>query len=273
MLLAIAALKIVTTSLTISSGGSGGVFGPSMVIGGCMGAAFGQIGNLLAPEWFPTPQIYAIVGMAGFFAGCAHAPFSTIIMVSEITGSYKLLLPSMWVCMLCFLLGQRWSLYSKQMPSRLESPAHRGDFVIDLLEGIRVSEVYRPLANQRLIPEGMSLDDVVHQLAETTQMYFPVVDQNDRMVGIFSANDVRSYLFDESLWQLANARDLMTTKVVTLSLDDDLNTAMRHFTNLNVDELPVIDSGESGRVLGMLRRKETIAAYNRRLVELKRRDA
>lgn len=84
---------------------------------------------------------------------------------------------------------------------------------------------------------------------------------------------MRSYLFDESLWQLANARDLMTTKVVTLSLDDDLNTAMRHFTNLNVDELPVIDSGESGRVLGMLRRKETIAAYNRRLVELKRRDA
>lgn len=273
LLLAIAALKILTTSLTIGSGGSGGVFGPSMVIGGCVGAAFGQIGHIVAPEWIPTPQIYAIVGMAGFFAGCAHAPFSTIIMVSEMTGSYKLLLPSMWVCMLCFLLGQRWSLYRKQVKSRLESPAHRGDFVVDLLEGIRVSEVYRPLADQRLIPEGMLLDDVVHQLAETTQMYFPVVDQNDRMVGIFSANDVRSYLFDESLWQLANARDLMTTKVVTLSLDDDLNTAMRHFTNLNVDELPVIDSGESGRVLGMLRRKETIAAYNRRLVELKRRDA
>ena len=81
LLLAIALVKIVTTSLTIGSGGSGGVFGPSMVIGGCLGAAVGSFFHGLWPELVPRPEVYAIVGMAGFFAGCAHAPISTIIMV------------------------------------------------------------------------------------------------------------------------------------------------------------------------------------------------
>jgi CIC family chloride channel protein len=90
LLLAVALFKIVTTSLTIGSGGAGGVFGPSMVIGGCLGAAVGQFfKQTLFPGLVQTPQMYAIVGMAGFFAACAHAPFSTVIMVSEMTGDYN----------------------------------------------------------------------------------------------------------------------------------------------------------------------------------------
>ncbi len=90
LLLAIALIKIVTTSLTIGSGGSGGVFGPSMVIGGTLGAAVGVFFHGLWPGLVPRPEVYAIVGMAGFFAAVGHAPISTIIMVSEMTGDYKL---------------------------------------------------------------------------------------------------------------------------------------------------------------------------------------
>lgn len=267
LLVSVAMLKIVTTSLTISSGGSGGVFGPSIVIGGCLGAAVGQVFHLWWPEVVTQPQTFAIVGMAGFFAGCARAPFSTILMVAEMTGDYKLLLPTMWVATLCFLLARRWTLYDKQVPTRLDSPAHRGDFIVDVLEGMLVEDVYQKNRPLTMIHEGMTLDEIVHQLAKTSQRYFPVVDDNEQMVGIFSAEDVRSYLYDETIWQVANARDVMTSQVITLKPQDDLNTALRGFTALNVDELPVVDPDEPGRLLGVLRRKETIGAYNRRRLE------
>ncbi|MEZ6067256.1 MAG: chloride channel protein [Planctomycetaceae bacterium] len=209
ILATVALVKIVTTSLTISSGGSGGVFGPSMVIGGCVGAAVGLAFDRIFPGHI-DPEAFAIVGMAGFFSGCAHAPFSTIIMVSEMTGSYELLLPTMWVSTLCFVMGQRWQLYVKQVPSRLESPAHRGDFMVDVLEGMTVKDVFRPsLERLRQIPESTSLEDIVHILAETRQHYFPVVNTNGELVGIFSGDDVRHYLYDETIWRLAVAGDVM----------------------------------------------------------------
>ena len=269
LLLVIALCKIVTTSLTISSGGSGGVFGPSMVIGGCLGAAVGQYFHSLWPGLVAQPQAYAVVGMAGFFAGCAHAPFSTIIMVSEMTGNYNLLLPAMWVSTLCFLLCRRWTLYSKQVPTRLQSAAHRGDFVVDVLEGIQVRDVVDTSRQVQCVPEAITLKEIVHMLAETSQHYFPVVDVNERMVGIFSATDVRSYLYDETIWHLADASDVMVTRIVSVQPGDDLNTAMQRFTALNLDELPILAPENNGRLLGMLRRKDAIAVYNQRLIEHK----
>lgn len=269
LLLCIALLKIVTTSLTISSGGSGGVFGPSMVIGGCMGAAVGKLFHGFWPDLVTEPQTYAIVGMAGFFAGCARAPFSTILMVSEMTGDYQLLLPTMWVSTLCFLLGRKWTLYQKQVPTRLDSPAHRGEFIVDVLEGIKVDDVYRKGRSIKLVHEATTMDDIVHMLATTNQRYFPVIDDEGRMIGIFSSDDVRSYLYDDVLWQIAIARDVMVTRIVSVSPQDDLNMALRSFTALNLDELPVVDPQDSSKLLGMLRRKETIAAYNRQILEHK----
>ena len=264
VLLLVAAFKIVTTSLTISSGGSGGVFGPSMVIGGCVGVATGKLVNML--PWFKvSPGAFGVVAMAGFFAGIARAPISTIIMVSEMTGSYHLLLPTMWVSTLCFLLCNGTTLYKKQVPTRLESPAHRGDFTVDVLEGITVESVYRSDRKIELVPEAMPLSQIVKLLSRTHQHYFPVINAEGAMVGIFSADDVRSYIYDETIWQLADAADVMTTQFLSVAPDDDLNDAMRKFTALNIDELPVLDPNETGKLLGMLRRKETIGAYNRQL--------
>ena len=188
-------------------------------------------------------------------------------MVTEMTGSYRLLLPAMWVSTLCFLLMRNWTLYKKQVGTRLDSPAHRGDFIIDVLEGMSVRDVYRPGGDLRWVHEGQSLNEIVHLLAETPQRYFPVVDENDRLVGIFSAEDVRSYLYDDTIWEIANARDVMVSRVVTVTPDDDLNTALTKFTALNVNELPVVDSKDPQKILGILRHKETIDAYNRRRLE------
>ncbi|TWT65460.1 chloride channel protein [Crateriforma conspicua] len=268
LLLAIAGVKILTTSFTI---GSGGVFGPSMVIGGCLGAAVGVAFHDVWPSVVPRPEPFALVGMAGFFAGAANAPISTIIMVSEMTGDYSLLLPTTLCSTLCFVLCRRWKLYEKkQVPGRLESPAHRGDFIIDLLEGIKVAEVFRSDLRLTHIPENLSLEKIVHRIAENHQHYYPVDDTDGRMVGIFSADDVREYLYNDSIWKLADANDVMVPNYLYVTPEDDLNTALERFTQLNIDELPVIDNPESRQLLGMLRRKETIAFYNRRLIEQRR---
>jgi CIC family chloride channel protein len=268
LLLCIAFFKILTTSATIGLGGSGGVFGPSMVIGGCTGGAVGELLHGIWPTLVPQPAIYAVVGMAGFFAGCAHAPISTIVMVSELTGDYSLLAPTMWVSTLCFILCRRWTLYEKQLPTRLDSPAHRGDFLVDVLEGIKIKDV--PWKVRQTVPEGTSLEDIMHLLAESRQHYFPVVDNDGRFVGIFSTDDVRSYLFNKLIWELANARDVMTARVVSVTPEDDLNTALVRFTELNLDELPVVAAGRPSELLGMLRRKDVIFCYNQRLSSLQR---
>ncbi len=269
LLVLVALAKVITTSLTVSSGGSGGVFGPSVVIGGCLGAAVGKSLHVWFPDLIVQPESFAIVGMAGFFAGAARAPISTILMVTEMTGTYTLLLPTMWVSTLCFLLCSRWTLFDKQVTSRLESPAHRGDFLVDVLEGMRVADIYQVDRKLIEIHEGTTLNEIVHTLAKTTQRYFPVVESDGSMVGIFSAEDVRGYLYDDVIWQLVDANDVMVTRVITVTPNDDLNTALTCFTALNIDELPVVAPDDSKRLLGMLRRKEVISAYTRRLAQHK----
>lgn len=240
-----------------------------MVIGGCLGSVVGRGLDWLMPD-LVDPGAFAVVGMAGFFASCARAPVSTILMVAEITGGYALLLPTIWVCFLSMLLNRRHSLYIKQVPTRLDSPAHRGDYLVDLLQGMLVADVFDSQRRVMTIHEGRSLDEIVHLLAETTQRYFPVVDHEGNLEGIFSSEDLRAYLFDDVLWKLANARDVMKWPVVTVQQDDDLNTALRLFTGMNVDEIPVVDSKNPKRLLGMLRRKDLTSAYNQKLIDVKR---
>ncbi|MCA9174636.1 MAG: chloride channel protein [Planctomycetales bacterium] len=270
VLLAVAVAKILTTSFTICSGGSGGVFGPSLVIGGCVGAGVGKVLQIWMPTMVSQPSSYAIVGMAGFFAGCANAPFSTVLMVTEMTGDYKLLAPTLWVSAICFILCQPWSLYAAQVPNRIDSPAHRGDFTIDLLSNVLVKDVFKPRESIMRFQESSSLDEIVHALAKTPQRYFPVYNSDDELTGIFSAEDVRSYLYDDILWSVANAKDVMIEDVITLTVDEDLNAALNRFTALNVDELPVVSNENPNQIVGWLRRKEAIAAYNQRRLELKK---
>jgi CIC family chloride channel protein len=125
-LLLLAAVKIVATSLTISSGGSGGVFGPSLVIGGALGAAYGRAAAHYFPGMAPDPVACTMVGMVGFFAGVAKVPFASVIMVMEMTGTYGLLVPSLLVAAIAYLfMPVSIRLYENQLPSRSDSPVHQ----------------------------------------------------------------------------------------------------------------------------------------------------
>lgn len=261
VMLVIALAKILATSLTISSGGSGGVFAPSLVIGAMLGGAFGATAEL----WFPTltqdPQAYVLVGMAGFFAGVANAPIATLIMVSELTGNYGLLAPLMLVTVVAMIAMRRNSIYEKQVTARIDSPAHYGDFVIDILEGIRVDELAAKGCEPTVIPAAMTLPDILNEISEAKSAYFPVVNPDGDMVGIFSLNDVRRILNEEIPPGLVVAGDMATSQVISATPQDQLTEVMKKITGRNLEEIPVVDSEHPERVLYMLSRRAVLAYY------------
>ncbi|MDM8514561.1 chloride channel protein [Desulfobacterales bacterium HSG16] len=267
-LLSLALGKILTTSFSIGSGGSGGVFGPSVVIGGAMGGVVGLIFNQIMPGVVPHPGPFIIVGMAGFFTAVSNTPISTIIFVSEMTNSYHLLLPSLLVCSVAYLASQRWTIYEKQVKSKIESPAHAGEFFIDVLQSIHVEDLSHLFKKVTLIPENMNFLEFKQLFSETKQHYFPVMDKNKRLTGIFSSTDIRSVLFSEGLEHLIRAKDLCTSDIIVTTPSDNLNSVLRKVTTKNIDGLPVVSDDDHGVLIGMLYRREVITFYNEKIEEM-----
>lgn len=262
--------KIVATSFTISSGGSGGVFAPSLFIGAMLGGAYGQTCNYLFPEMNLHPEAFVLVGMGGFFAGVAKVPLTAMLMVCEMSGSYALLVPLMLVSIVnVAFLSSRWTLYEEQVPAIIDSPAHLGDFMIDVLEQIRTKEIMKTNRKLDLIPQNMPLPEILKLASWSSNIYFPVVDESQKLVGIFSLRDLRSAFTGYEAGGLVLASDIATQPVLTVCPDDDLHTALRRFTQKNIEELPVVDPTDAGRIIGMLSRKDLISAYHDRLDELR----
>lgn len=269
LLLMIAVGKILTTALTIGSGGSGGVFGPSMVIGGTLGGAIGNLSARMLPAIAVQPGAFVIVGMAGFFAAASNAPISTIIMVSEMTGNYNLLVPAMWACSIAFIIGRRWHIYEKQVPSRADSPAHYGDFVRDLLEDMHVRDIFDPGSAPRCVPENMRLRDFIPIMTDTNQQTFPIIDAEGNMTGIFDLNDVRDIMVERDLDNIIIMKEIADEQVATAFLTDNLAEVLQKFVEYESDMLPVVEREDSRKLLGMIRRSDVISSYYRRMNELK----
>jgi CIC family chloride channel protein len=267
VLLAVALGKILTTGLTIGSGGSGGVFGPSMVIGGCGGGALGIFLHwLLAPVWpglVPHPATFVVVGMAGFFAAAAKTPFSTLLMVSEMTGGYQLLLPTLWVCAIAFLLSDEQSIYSSQVESRSRSPAHQGDYVRAVLQGLRVSQFLTPGQEVPALRAGDRLPEVLDRLSGTSWHALPVTDEAGRLLGVVSLEEVLLAARLPHLPPLLVAADLMRTDVVPLGPDDRLDRALELFAESDLLALPVVEGPPERRVLGLVKRADISSTYLR----------
>src|SRR4051812_48184120 len=161
-----------------------------MVIGGCGGGALGVVLHRLWPALAPHPATFVIVGMAGFFAAAAKTPISTLVMVSEMTGNYNLLLPTLWVCLLAFLVSDEQSLYSAQVASRSLSPAHQGDYVRAVLAGRSVRQFLTPEAAVPALRPGDRLADVADRLGATDFHALPVTDEHGGLLGVVSLEEV-----------------------------------------------------------------------------------
>jgi CIC family chloride channel protein len=263
VLLAIALGKIMTTGLTIGSGGSGGVFGPSMVIGGCAGGALGILLHWFWPALAPNPTNFVLVGMAGFFAAAAKTPFSTLVIVSEMTGSYGLLLPTLWVCTVSFLLSDEQSIYSSQVESPARSPAHQAEFVRGMLTGLSVDQFVQPDANPLVVHLEDRLGAVLQRMSDDPRAVLPVVDAEGRLLGVVSVEEVYLAMRIPDAISVVLIEDLMRSDVSPLQLSDSMDRAMELFVENDLLELPVVDDSEQNRVVGTVSRAEISGTYLR----------
>jgi len=264
LLLVVGLGKILTTSFTIGSGGSGGVFGPSMVIGGCLGGLVGILFNKIG--LVAQPGAFVIVGMAGFFAGAANTPISTLFMVSEMTGNYHLIVPSMWVCTISYLLCGKWSIYEKQVQNRISSPVHRGDFAVDILKQIRVKDVMK---DQKIvtIKNNTRFQEILDIITHSQFHYFPVEDEFGKVKGVISFHDIQENMFDKELNDYIVADDLTRENIIYALPEDNLNSTLEKFIKNEMDSLPVVDSLSNMKLKGMISRKEIFASYYEKLME------
>ncbi len=271
LMLTLAFAKCLGFALTVGSGGSGGDFAPSLYVGG-------MLGGFVASLFHQNPAAYIVVGMASVFGAAARAPIANSLIVVEITGGFHLLPAAGLSVMLAYVIQTILSnylpypsLYESQVPTPVHSPAHRGEFFTDILADIKVKDIFRPSRVWAVIPEDMSFRQFLKVFGRTEQHYFPVVDKEGRLVGIFSVNDVRPFLFDEDLKDILVIKDIARRDVITTHPSEDINTVLRKFTIRNIDQLPVVADNDPHRFLGMISRREVINFYNQRLNEFKRR--
>ncbi len=262
--------KVLGTSFSIATGGSGGVFAPSLAIGALLGGIVGQGARALFPDLPIEPACFALVGMGGFFSGVAKTPISSIIIVCEMTGGYGLLAPLMFVSVLHLLLAQAWTIYDTQVPGLVDSPAHAGDFVVDVLERMRVSDLLESARPPTPISENTTLRRALETVSQASGYYFPVVDRDDRLVGIFSLSDVRRIFQEMEVADIVIVRDFMVENVITTTPEDNLNDALQKLNEFGLHEIPVVDPQDPRRVLAMLTRNNLGASYHRQLHALKR---
>lgn len=187
--------KILATSLSIGSGGSGGIFGPGMVTGGMLGAAFWRLGAGHLPQLPSSSAPFVIVGMMALFGGIAHAPLAVMLMVAEMTGNLSLLAPAMIaVALATFVVGDE-TIYRQQLPDRASSPAHRVRFGFPLLSSLLARDAMRPVAagiavdTQIALSPDAPLDGALERLAETDAPSLQVT-ADGAVVGELSVRDI-----------------------------------------------------------------------------------
>lgn len=266
--------KIVATSVTIGSGGSGGVFAPSMVIGGMLGGVFGMILHDLMPRVVTQPGAYVMIGMAMFFSGVANVPISTAIMISELTGSYTLLVPLLFGGVLVHVVSRRWSLYREQVRSFNDSPVHSGEAAAGLLKKVRVDSVVEYPVHYHVLEPSHTLPEILDVFTRTREVVLAVLDPDAEQQegvspysGLVLLEDVQSLLAsDEALGRLVVAADVRVP-FEAVRLDDTLDHVMEVFARTNYPELPVL--GEDGVITGFIRQGQVISEYHRAYLRAK----
>jgi CIC family chloride channel protein len=178
------------------------------------------------------------------------------------TGGYSLIVPLLIVSTISYLLLGEFSLYEKQVATRVDSPAHLGDFATNILEHIRVKNVLPTDRKVELIQEDMRLDRIIDLIVDSSQMNFPVVDKEGRLKGILSLTDVRKVMMDKEMHRLVVAKDIATDEVLTVTPEDSLHTALKKMAAAEIRELPVVSKDDSGKVISMVSRKDLIRAYH-----------
>ena len=262
-------IKIVATGLTLGSGGAGGVFAPALFIGAMVGGSYGWIVHYLFPAYTANPGAYATVGVGAFLAASTHAPLTAIFLLFEMTGNYKIIIPIMLASIVGTLMARRMHYDSIDTVELTRSGVniHQGREA-SVLNAIQVGSVMK--RDFTTVHEDTDIHELLEMVVEGDSFYFPVVDDDDLLTGIISLQDIKSVIFEEDLKKILRVKNVIHThKVIVLTADDTLNTAIEKFALKDIGEIPVVNIFNRRKVLGMLKRGDVISAYDRELLRRK----
>ena len=256
--------KILATDLTLGSGGSGGVFAPSLFIGAMMGSAYGGFLHSLFPGVVAGASSYGLVGMGAMFAGATHAPLTSIIILFEMTRDPMIFLPLMFACIISTVLTSRFqkkNIYTTKL-------LNRG---VDIDE-LRETSVLRNIQVREIMSEDLitlsgdnSIKDAREIFKKTFYSHLPVLEkETDEFLGMMSYQQILSQLeeIQESDEKIL-VKEYIFPSPAVLSEHDDLLTALKLSNKVNMKVLPVLQKGKTDKLRGVLSRSNIIEAYHR----------
>ncbi len=266
LLLVMIVVKILATSITIGSGGSGGIFAPSLFLGAMAGGFFGAVVHQLFPTVTASPGAYSIVGMGALVSATTHGPLAAILILFEMTGNYKIILPLMLSCIVATIFaGQlmKESIYTLKLARR--GIDIRAGKEVNVLKSMFVRDVMS--RHVETITEGSALAEMTNQISKSKYNSFPVLNADNKLAGILSFNDYSEAIFDEDLKHLVVAKDLATSDVVTVSSNDNLYTALEKISRKDFATLPVVSAHDPGQLVGIVSRRDIIGAYDKAVIK------
>jgi len=270
MLFLLLGVKMVATSITLGSGGSGGIFAPSLFLGAVLGGGLGHLYHQILPGLTAESGAYALVGMGAFVSATTHAPLTSIMIIFEMTNDYKIILPLMFACIIANALSSglhRDSIYTMKLVRRGLN-IHRGRDV-NVLNSLKVETIISP--DYLTIAEHTHLGAMLQLMIKHSNTYFYVIDEHGGFRGVVPVDDLRQVILDgEILDSLVIARDVMIEDVPLLYRSETLDQVMRYFGTSRWEELPVISGCGHRKLEGVATRQAVISSYNR---EILKRDA
>ena len=265
ILLSLVFIKILSTSITIGSGGSGGIFAPSLFIGSMAGGAFGYFMHMLFPAVTSSTGAYSLVGMGAIVSATTHGPITAILMLFEMTGNYKIILPLMLSCIISTVVAsqlKRDSIYTLKLARR--GVDIRAGKEVNILKSLSVEEAMT--GEVVTIPSNMSLKNLVKFTLASKHSSFPLVDDEGLLSGIVTFQDFKEVVFEEGLGDLVVAKELSPPEVITITKKENLDGALRKIGLKNIEQIPVVDENNPRKIIGILSRRDIFSAYNKALI-------
>jgi chloride channel protein, CIC family len=271
VMMALVIAKLSATSLTLGSGGSGGVFAPSLFLGSVLGGSFGKLVHQWMPSVTASSGAYALVGMGAVFAGAARAPITAIIILFEMTGDYKIILPLMFATAVSTLVSARLSkesIYTVKLKRRGVDIDAGQD--LNLMRSIRIGEAMTAASELTTVRLDTSLEELATLFQTSHFQGFAVLDERSDLVGIVALSDLERSLTEDQA--AGTVGDICTRRLITAYPDEALEDVIAKIGFRDVGRIPVVDRSNPRRLLGMAYRADIIGAYTLGLMDKQKRE-
>lgn len=264
LLMGIVIFKAIAMTTTFAAGGSGGIIIPTMVMGGALGNVVAKIINNVGLNLSASEANFTLVGMAGLIAGVLHAPLTAIFLIAEITGGYELFVPLMITVSMSFIITKgilEHTIYTKELAEKGALLTHDKDqTVLTLMSLDSVIE-----HNFTALHPDMTFGDMLHKgVSQSSRNLFPVVDDEQHLVGIILLDDIRNIMFDQSLYDSTSVETFMHSPPDYIDYDNDsMKMVMKKFHDSGAWNLPVL---KDEKYHGFVSKSKLLTAYRRELI-------